>query len=361
MRNNYKTVLENAVVIAILTLVCISSCRKPDDKNIIPAHCTNGVMDGDETGIDCGGSCNACTQTDVYIAGQQYTTSPHMVARYWKNGVAVDLTDGTNDANVYSITVVGNDVYVAGFESNGTKNIAKYWKNGTAVNLTDGTNDAMAGGIVVSDGDVYVAGVESNGTLGVAKYWKNGVAVSLPSTYSARALTIAIAGGDVHVGGFEIDSSGHQYATYWKNGIGTTFDTRGALHSIVVSGSDVYAVSDRKFGINNVAQSFQNSDGAVFNSVFVSGTDVYLGGSDFTSGNLIAAYWKNGTETKLTNGPNFTSTGSVFAVGDDIYVVGAETTPSFMNIARCWKNNVPVSFCDTTHSSSATSVFVVQH
>jgi hypothetical protein len=25
-----------------------------------PGHCTNGIQDGDETGIDCGGECAAC-------------------------------------------------------------------------------------------------------------------------------------------------------------------------------------------------------------------------------------------------------------------------------------------------------------
>ncbi len=36
----------------------INSCTKPNDKTNL---CTNGVKDGDETAVDCGGSCNACT------------------------------------------------------------------------------------------------------------------------------------------------------------------------------------------------------------------------------------------------------------------------------------------------------------
>ena len=54
--------------------------------------------------------------------------------------------------------VSGVDVYVCGYESNGSREIAKYWKNGTAFNLTDGTNYAYASAIALYGGDVYVCG-----------------------------------------------------------------------------------------------------------------------------------------------------------------------------------------------------------
>ncbi len=47
------------LLVLLISMVTISSCSKDDDGDQ-PTTCSNGVKDGDETGIDCGGSCSVC-------------------------------------------------------------------------------------------------------------------------------------------------------------------------------------------------------------------------------------------------------------------------------------------------------------
>jgi len=170
----------------------------------------------------------AVVGSDVYVAGFELTsfTSGGMgVAKYWKNGQAVPLTSGSSLTFANSIVVVGSDVYVTGGAAEGTELtdgygnvyrnlIAKYWKNGQVVSLTDGTNYAKASSIAIVGNDVYVAGYEGSS----AKYWKNGQAISLTDgTNAAVANSIAVVGSDVYVAGFEWNGSNY-VAKYWKNG-----------------------------------------------------------------------------------------------------------------------------------------------
>ncbi len=128
---------------------------------------------------------------DKYVAGNQNNpTTGLAMATIWKNGVYTTLTDGDNSVGVAkSVFVVGADVYVAGYEqenySGGGLTFAKYWKNGAPVKLS--TSNSNATSIAVFDNDVYVAGWEDNGTRNVAKYWKNGTAINLTDGSFASA------------------------------------------------------------------------------------------------------------------------------------------------------------------------------
>lgn len=249
---------------------------------------------------------------DVYVAGKAWADNPAYIgegtAIYWKNGVAVNLSDGT-EAN--SIIVSGNDVYVAGYgvfvsQSCGRCTphyiaVAKYWKNGIPVILSDSLIPNAAYSIAVSGSDVYVAGFESVWARNTAKYWKNGQAVNLSSSFlGSEAFSIAVSGNDVYVAGDE-----DYKPTYWKNGVPVKLsDVTGEATSIAVSGSgDVYVAGvettstgfDVKYWKNGnpVILALNTTYNADAYSIAVSGNDIYVAGP--------GGYWKNGIWTTLSN------------------------------------------------------------
>ena len=169
-------------------------------KNGQSVNLTNGTYYADAIDVVVSG-------TDVYLAGTQNIGGEDIVTS-WKNGVATNFPDeGSTQSQPFSMAASGADIYEAG-EIGGLT--AAYWKNGVAVKLTDGSQYARAFGIYISGSDVYVAGFDA----GAAVYWKNGKEVVLTdSTLNSQANSIYASGTDVYV----VGNYGNT-AEFWKNG-----------------------------------------------------------------------------------------------------------------------------------------------
>ncbi len=165
---------------------------------------------------------------DVYVVGGK----GNYEAVLWKNGHPELLTTkGTS----HCVFVSGQDVYVAGNRQNATKGfMAAYWKNGTAVDLTDGAAYGRVYSIAVAKGTVYATGTEDiEETIGWL--WTDGVETSLEGTrVYPYAITVSEK-GDVYIAG-EIDRK----AILWKNGERTELSNAGWAKSVFVYGDDVY-------------------------------------------------------------------------------------------------------------------------
>ncbi len=306
----------------------------------------------------------------IYIAGYELIGSVY-VAKYWKDGNANNLTNGTQNAHATSVYAVGNDVYVAGYESNGTKNVAKVWKNGMATNLTNGTNDASATSVVVDNNIVYVAGYESNGTNTIAKLWKNGVAANLTNgTYNASANAVVVTGTNVYITGAEADGAQGSQAKVWTNGVASILDASYEAEglSIAVSGNDVYVAGYQASSFANLwvmlwknGHEMTIDQGNFFfgigRSVSVDGNDVHLAGTTNDSG---AAWWKNGSASALTNN-YFSRANAIKVAGGTVYIVGTRRFYDVVNgndLATLWVDNAPATLAHTGLFSYATSIFV---
>ncbi len=326
-------------------------------------------------------------KVNIYVAGTEINGA-NPTAVYWKNGIKVNLTDGSKSAEANSIMVSGNSVYVAGDEGG----VAKYWENGNEVTLAyaSGYPDPMqpsANSIAVLGNDVYVTGQQNivaayeSGTH--AFYWKNGTIINLPEGTVPAASSIAnsvyVSGNDVYItGGITVNSIGIQaIPVYWKNNelveLGIN-QREGEADAITVSGSDVYVA-----GLDdNGAEYWKNGnlvslpgDPSYLTSISVLANTVYVAGWDAFSGGMFqplvqyGEYWKNGAVVNLTNpGDSIQSTAySIFASGNDVYIAGAKgylpgTIDGDSRDSRAvyWKNGVATMLSNV--SSSANSIFI---
>jgi hypothetical protein len=119
--------------------------------------------------------------TDVYVAGFYLISGGGGKACYWKNGKRTDFSDAVNSNEHYLITVVGTDIYITGkYYMNGMGTAkACYWKNGAKTDLV--VDDAFlsssfteAIGITAEGDNIYVVGFHDYYNFIVPCYWKNG-------------------------------------------------------------------------------------------------------------------------------------------------------------------------------------------
>lgn len=287
-----------------------------------------------------------------------------------------------NTVNAGNVTYVP-DVFVAGYENNNANPVAKYWKNGKAVSVSQ--NESALNAICVNDNGVYVAGWERINNLQLANFWKNGTKTTLGIDASA-VYAMAVNGTEVYTGGFEI-INGFDLPRYWHNSTGTTVNVKdpiissnvlgnGACYGVYCDNNNVYAVgyyrnSQGRFSPWETtngevpAETVPNNDKHCFaNGVFVSGTDKYVAGTQNnpTTGLAMATIWKNGNYTLLTDGDNSIGVArAVVVVGNDVYVAGYEQENYFSGggptLAKYWKNGVPVKLSTVNSNAIAIAVF----
>jgi hypothetical protein len=255
-------------------------------------------------------NCIIVSGSDVYSVGNSGNT-----AMLWENGVGISLSDASF-SSAYSIVISGNDVYIAEDTMSGGSNSpdGTYWLNGVPQYLE---NCEHANSILVTGSNVYVTGQSGY----YATYWENGNPVYLTngSTFSL-ANSIAISGNDIYVAGDTMTFSGQNtLGVYWINGIPMPLDNANHAACIAISNNDVYICGQG--GIyngatlweNNVAMPLSTTLNSEGNSIFISGSDIYVAG-DTTGLNssTVAAYWKNGAASYLTKGGIYSSANSIF-------------------------------------------------
>jgi hypothetical protein len=167
----------------------------------------------------------AVVNNDIYVSGNAITydadTKTHLfLAVYWKNGIEYQVTGSTN-AYAYTVKNQNQDLYFAGHEWENGVSKAKYWKNGVGVNLSHTPENAFAHSFALAANLNCVGGYVHDAKLNynVATYWLNGEEKrpSQKKLYGERC-PIAASGTDVYLLANELEPDGTVTAKYWKNG-----------------------------------------------------------------------------------------------------------------------------------------------
>jgi len=169
----------------------------------------------------------AASGADVYIAGYKTIIGGGTAVVLWKNGTATELISSPSvDYGNINLFVSGTDVYVTCYEYNfpATEQI-RLWKNGTPVTFPSSPLGAAPYCLFVNGSDVYIGGFEREGTVfstnTVPKYWKNGVAVSLGDSPNGVDIvhSIYVDGTDVYAGGTIGSVTSASNPVIWKNAV----------------------------------------------------------------------------------------------------------------------------------------------
>jgi len=175
----------------------------------------------------------AVSGEDVHMAMQRYSNIGLSFAiYYWKNGVRTVIPAEDDRENFgYGMMVNGDDVYIYGrenhlnretFDSAGEWPIAKYWKNGVGVNITNGDKTAFITKMVVKDDDLYLSYTKQidGGTL--SYILKNGVEILVFPNLEKVADFIVDSSDDVHAV-ISVPNTAGSFGLalkYYKNDIG---------------------------------------------------------------------------------------------------------------------------------------------
>lgn len=212
-----KRTLTNAAIL-IASFICISTINSCKSKEKIDlAHCTNGVKDSDEAGIDCGGSCNACVNlpTVCFTAPDSvqvntnatFTNCSQQATTYsWSfgDGQSSTLSAPTHSysaTGTYTVTLTGSN---AQSSNTTTKNIKVY---AVTINSSNYVGTYSGSDVCQSGNYTYTCTIAANGASAIiiTNFGGFGSTANFNATISGSQVTIP----SQTIAGFTVSGTGN--------------------------------------------------------------------------------------------------------------------------------------------------------
>ncbi len=342
VRAFYRNLCGDNVTLSTSTFTILKTCAKPTGISLVSSNNGKYIFKLDGTTFDVASVIWKTTNSTGVILDQitnsnfnNFETTVTSTDTY-KTTAEITTFCGeklTYSSNFSHLVLLGSvkDIYICGYDGNR----AVYWKNGEAVYLSDGKYPAKANTIKIIGNDIYVGGFENNGTINVARYWKNGIANDFKNSKNGSIISMDFNGVDLYSVAYFDDGL---LWVYINNNVlyGGGFVPRKILYYGTAK-YDIYLAGHINDGINSNGYytkldanftGIKNSKISFYNDIDIVGSDIYLTGSS----NNISAYWKNGNAIILSN--SSPSQGKAMVLkGNDIFISG-----QIGNDPVYWKN-----------------------
>lgn len=341
-----KTVI---YILSFFTILITSSCASED----FVSPQTNSVA----------------SSPDVYVAGTQANN-----AYYWKNGIPIMLTNGTDIVPI-KIIVDNNNVYVLG-KKYISYSISEYyfWKNNVKYELENylgipATSVSHFHDFTVKDNiEIFGGRVDDSGSGNSQSfdicYWKNGVKTILQSnTFFFEPMSVFYHNNSVY-------TNASNPKGYFKDNIFQNLNAEFTLN-FAVKNNDVYFLfinnsnSDLNYyNTSNQSLAFSNLDAGYANFGYAqiiadsSTNDLYTFSPDHF--HFSNKYYKNNTAILLTNDISYDKIVDMKVHNGITYIIRGKTNPPYGNVDG-YKVYIDNSETQTTSTGVFSSIYVVNN
>ena len=222
MKSNISKILLGMLTISTLL---VASCSKTDD-NPDPepvATCSDGIQNGDETGIDCGGSCQACVAPENTVLTGSLTENRQLdPSLTYSLAGAYSVESGatlTIPAGTTIVSEVGTDKYIV--VQKGGKIDIQGTASAPVLMTSKGENPGDWGGLVIAGNATTTEGTDAIAEVGGIVY---GGSNDSDNSGSISYLIINYAGAQIN------SESQYNGLTLYAVGSGTTIENVAVLN-----------------------------------------------------------------------------------------------------------------------------------